>query len=93
MSHGTHIYTHMAHVNYISCREMLVYFSDVFTCRFCDELKPTEHAQLLTPYLAHYIQQLAAMSGEFPEDVVVMVTEALQLVIQVSTCATKFFGK
>lgn len=52
-------------------------------CRFCDELKPTEHAQLLTPYLAHYIQQLAAMSGEFPEDVVVMVTEALQLVIQV----------
>ena len=51
--------------------------------RFCDELKPTGHAQLLTPYLPHYIQQLAAMSGEFPEDVVVMVTEALQLVIQV----------
>ena len=36
-------------------------------CRFCDELKSTGHAQLVT---AHHIQQLAVMLVEFPEDVV-----------------------
>ncbi len=46
-------------------------------CRFCDELKSTGHAQLV---IAHHIQQLAVMLGEFPEDVV---AEALQLVIQI----------
>ena len=71
---GTHTCRYLS----LLCRYLYYFMS-----RFCDELKPTGHTQLLIPYLSHYIQQLAAMSGEFPEDVVVMVTEALQLVIQV----------
>ena len=51
--------------------------------RFCDELKCTGHAQLLTPYLPHYIEHLSAMAGDFPEEVICLVVDALQLVIQV----------
>ena len=50
---------------------------------FCSELKSTEHAQFLSPFLPHYLRSLSEMAGEFSDDVVSLAVDSLQLVAQV----------
>ena len=47
------------------------------------ELKHTEHAQLMHPYLTVYLEQVVGMAGDYPEDVLYIVVDTLQYLAQV----------